>query len=105
MDDYFFEKEELSLTPKQRISRLKTTFDGLRQQGLLTLVDIVLNHTAHNSEWIIDHPEATYNTDDCPHLWSAWELDKGLRDFSREYAKRKIPECPSAPYISNEGDL
>ena len=54
---------------------------------------------------IIDHPEATYNTDDCPHLWSAWELDKGLRDFSREYAKRKIPECPSAPYISNEGDL
>jgi glycogen debranching enzyme len=43
------------------------------------MVDIVLNHTANDSKWILDHPEATYNTDDCPHLWAAWELDNALQ--------------------------
>lgn len=68
-------------------------------------MDIVLNHTANNSKWIQDHPSATYNTDDCPHLWSAWLLDKGIQDFSARYAKGQVPECKSAPYISNEADL
>jgi len=65
----------------------------------------VLNHTATDSSWIADHPEATYNTDDCPHLWSAWVLDKGLQEFSLEFANKKIRECPGAPYIANEADL
>jgi glycogen debranching enzyme len=64
-----------------------------------------LNHTAHNSQWIQDHPEATYNTDDCPHLWSAWLLDEAIMKFSSEFSKKQIPECLSAPYISNETDL
>lgn len=72
---------------------------------MLSIVDIVLNHTANDSKWIKDHPEATYNTDDCPHLWSAWVFDKALQDFSLDYAHKKVPECPSAPYISNEKDL
>ena len=48
------------------------------EQGLLGIVDIVLNHTANNSEWILEHPDATYNTDNCPHLYSAWVLDDAL---------------------------
>jgi glycogen debranching enzyme len=28
------------------------------EYGLLSLTDIVLNHTAHDSFWLIDHPEA-----------------------------------------------
>jgi glycogen debranching enzyme len=72
---------------------------------MLSVVDIVLNHTAFNSEWICKHPDACYNTDDCPHLWSAWLLDKGIRDFSNAYAHKKVPELPSAPFISNESDL
>ncbi len=62
----------------------------------------MLNHTANNSTWIVDHPDATYNTDDCPHLWSAWVLDKAMQDFSHDFANKKIPECPSAPYVSSE---
>ena len=72
---------------------------------MLSVVDIVLNHTAHNSKWIVEHPESCYNTDDCPHLWSAWLLDKAIQDFSNNFAQRKVPELSCAPYISNESDL
>ena len=72
---------------------------------MLSIVDIVLNHTANDSKWIIEHPEATYNTDDCPHLWSAWIFDKAIQDFSLEYAAGKINECPSAPFVRDEAEL
>jgi hypothetical protein len=73
--------------------------------GLKVFVDIVLNHTANNSKWIAEHPSATYNTVDCPHLNSAYLLDKALSDFSNLYSEKKVPECPNAPYIRNEQDL
>ena len=79
--------------------------DVLRSDGLLSIVDIVLNHTANDSKWIVDHPEATYNTDDCPHLWSAWVFDQAIQDFSLKYAEKKIQECPAAPYIRNAAEL
>jgi glycogen debranching enzyme len=28
---------------------------------MLSLVDIVLNHTADNAQWLEDQPDATYN--------------------------------------------
>jgi hypothetical protein len=54
----------------------------------------------------LEHPEAAYNTNDCPHLNSAYILDRAVADFSDDFIlKRNIPECPSAPYINNESDL
>lgn len=65
-----------------------------------------MNHTANNSYWLLDHPEAAYNTDDCPHLVSAFVLDKAIADFSKDYAEIKnMKDCPSAPYIRSEMDL
>jgi glycogen debranching enzyme len=48
-------------------------------------MDIVLNHTAQNSEWILEHPSATYNTNTCPHLYSAWLLDEAISKFSDDF--------------------
>ena len=68
------------------------------------IVDIVLNHTANNSEWIMDHPEACYNTDDFPSLWPAWLQDNMLVELSEEFSKG-VKWCKSSPYIKSEHDL
>jgi glycogen debranching enzyme len=111
IDDYFFggkekaEKEGFS-TREHRIQYLKEKMHTIREQyGLLGIIDIVLNHTANSSEWIVEHPEATYNTDNCPHLTSAYLFDKELANFSRDFSEKRVNECPSAPFINNENDL
>jgi len=53
-----------------------------REFGLLSLTDVVWNHTAENSDWLQDHPEAGYNLHNSPHLISAYQLDSALVDFS-----------------------
>jgi glycogen debranching enzyme len=89
------------------MSLLKSKVDFLKEEyRLLGIVDIVLNHTANNSKWLLEHPSSAYNTHNCPHLNSAYVLDRALADFSDDFAQRRnVPECPSAPYINNEGDL
>jgi glycogen debranching enzyme len=53
-----------------------------KEFGLLSLTDVVWNHTAENSDWLQDHPEAGYNLHNSPHLISAYQLDSALLDFS-----------------------
>jgi glycogen debranching enzyme len=71
---------------------------------MLSLVDIVLNHTADNSQWIVDQPDATYNLENTPHLYSAWLLDEAIQDFSDEFIEGKVlGELKSS--IKSEQDL
>ena len=53
-----------------------------KEFGLLALTDVVWNHTAENSDWLQDHPEAGYNLHNSPHLIAAYQLDTALLDFS-----------------------
>lgn len=53
-----------------------------KEFGLLSLTDVVWNHTAENSDWLQDHPEAAYNLHNSPHLTAAYELDTQLLEFS-----------------------
>jgi glycogen debranching enzyme len=55
------------------ISKLFTKAEN--EIGILTLGDLVLNHTANNSPWLSSHPEATYNEITAPHLRPAIDLD------------------------------
>ncbi|RMZ78169.1 hypothetical protein DV738_g4086, partial [Chaetothyriales sp. CBS 135597] len=53
-----------------------------KQHGLLGLTDVVFNHTANNSKWLEEHPEAGYNVDTAPWLESALDLDNELLNLS-----------------------
>ncbi|CEP64670.1 bifunctional 4-alpha-glucanotransferase/amylo-alpha-1,6-glucosidase LALA0_S13e00298g [Lachancea lanzarotensis] len=66
--------------------------DSLHQKhGILTLTDVVFNHTANNSSWLVEHPDSGYNHKTAPHLTSAIELDASLLEFSDNLSKLKLP--------------
>ncbi|KAJ5887595.1 Glycogen debranching enzyme [Penicillium taxi] len=62
-----------------------------KQYGLLTLTDVVWNHTAHNSKWLEEYPEAGYSVETAPWLESALELDTALLQFGDDLESLGLP--------------
>lgn len=87
-DQLKFDKECFPNGEKD-ISKLVHTMEHELQ--LLSLTDVVYNHTAHNSEWLRDHPEAGYSVKTAPHLNPALDLDTALLDFSAQLASLGYP--------------
>ncbi|KIW72620.1 glycogen debranching enzyme [Phialophora macrospora] len=52
------------------------------EHKLLGLTDVVFNHTANNSKWLEEHPEAGYNVETAPWLQSALEVNDCLLEYS-----------------------
>lgn len=69
----------------------KTISTVLNKHNLLSLTDIVWNHTANNSAWLRDHPESGYTAETAPHLTAAIELDAKLFEFSSRLADLGYP--------------
>lgn len=65
--------------------------DRLGAHGLLSVTDVVFNHTASNSVWLREYPESGYNAETAPHLSSAIELDAALLAFSDKLADLGLP--------------
>lgn len=63
----------------------------LKKNNLLALTDVVWNHTADNSEWLRESPDAGYNAETAPHLIAAIELDKRLLEFSDQLSSLGLP--------------
>ncbi|CAG4936346.1 unnamed protein product, partial [Colias eurytheme] len=63
---------------------------------MLSIGDVVLNHTANETAWLAEHPEAAYNVRDCPHLRPAALLDAALARFSARLAAGLLPGLPRA---------
>lgn len=67
--------------------------------GLASICDIVLNHTANESQWIYDNPEAAYSAATTPHLRPAILLDAMFAKISADVAAGQlagvgVPEVP-----------
>lgn len=66
--------------------------DSLEQNhSLLSLTDIVLNHTAHNTLWLQEHPDAGYNLVTAPWLESAYLLDTKLLELGFKLTELDLP--------------
>ncbi len=70
------------------------------EYGLLSLTDVVLNHTANDTPWLVDHPEAGFSPANTPHLTPAFELDSAIIDFSASLAAKGLPMS-----VQSENDL
>ncbi|KAI4130739.1 MAG: hypothetical protein LQ338_001575 [Usnochroma carphineum] len=69
-----------------------TMIDSMeKNHGLLGLTDVVWNHTADNSRWLEEHPEAGYNIETAPWLEAALELDNALLQYGTDLAKYDLP--------------
>lgn len=62
-----------------------------RKHGLLSLTDVVWNHTSCDSKWLEVHPEAGYNVETAPWLESALELDDALLAYGGNLPKFGLP--------------
>ncbi|KAG9297134.1 hypothetical protein G9A89_019415 [Geosiphon pyriformis] len=96
-----FETHDQSKSSEEKLDIVRDTLKKLENEyGILSLTDVVLNHTACNSDWLEDHPEAGYNLVNSPHLQPAYELDTALLQLSKDLAKHGLPT-----FLHSENDL
>lgn len=69
--------------------------------GLLSMCDVVFNHTASNTAWLSEHPEAGYSLANSPHLRPAYAVDVAIREFS----DRLDREFGDLAEVRNQGDV
>ncbi|TXT04967.1 hypothetical protein VHUM_03787 [Vanrija humicola] len=64
----------------QTLERAKSKY------GLGAITDVVLNHTAFDTPWLEDHPEAGYSPYNTPHLAPAVELEDAMLKLTDDLA-------------------
>lgn len=72
---------------------------------MLSVVDVVWNHTASNSFWLHEHFECSYNLSNTPHLKPAYLLDRAVFYLALEINSGKYSNHFHNNQISNECEL
>ncbi|KAF8511839.1 glycoside hydrolase family 13 protein [Hysterangium stoloniferum] len=101
-DQMTFDRQIVGKVSKEEgFDKIRKAFKIARDEfGLLSLTDVVMNHTADNSPWLLDHPEAGYSPANTPHLALALELDDAILEFSADLASNGLPT-----HVSSASDI
>ena len=102
-------QSQLDINSAFSSSSVSATFDNVHalikkmqmEWNVLSLTDVVWNHTANSTKWILEHPEACYNLVNSAHLRPAFILDRALWHFNREIASGKW-EIEGLPSVISE---
>lgn len=78
----------------------------LREEwGIASICDIVLNHTANESEWLTVNPESTYSCFTSPHLRPAFLLDALLAQVGADVKEGKLEKFGVPNIVETEAHL
>ena len=72
---------------------------------VLSLTDLVYNHTAIDSPWLQEHPECAFNLENSPHLRPAYIMDRALLEFSDQVSVGEWKTRGIVPNIEDEEQL
>ncbi|XP_041357957.1 glycogen debranching enzyme-like isoform X2 [Gigantopelta aegis] len=72
---------------------------------VLSLTDLVYNHTSIDSPWLQEHPDCAFNLENSPHLRPAYIMDRALLEFSDQVAEGKWEYRGISATINDEEQL
>ncbi|CAO3630992.1 unnamed protein product [Mucor hiemalis] len=91
-DDNVFDEKDCKKSDKQKLAIVQTAIKNIyKDNGILSLSDVVWNHTSNSTEFLLSHPEAGYNLHNSPYLVPAYELDTALVELSGNMEKEGLP--------------
>ncbi|EGR30904.1 hypothetical protein IMG5_121500 [Ichthyophthirius multifiliis] len=68
----------------QKMKEIVNTME--KEHNAICIVDILLNHTSFDSEWLLQVENGVYNVENTPSLQSALDLDLAIKAFSENLA-------------------
>ena len=98
----FSEENAKPVTMKE----MKSFVEDLRKTwNILSVTDVVWNHTAKNSTWLQVHPECAYNLFNSPYMRPSYLLDRAVFHLSLDIVKGKYDKKFEKRKIRNLEDV
>ena len=101
-----FDGDAAASTHDAAFEKLRSVIDSCSKKLNLTCVtDIVLNHMALDSPFLVQHPEAAYNLNNSPHLHAAALLDAVLHAFSHRVLDGEFVSSGLVPAVKGSSTV